>query len=364
MEHPSFLPAQRNFPAVRNAINEMKPSSIHRTIEDALYYAARCLPHLKILIKKSISFPISNPDHLNPKHIPGKISRNLFAPTAQFFLIPLGKRELQNVSVESILIPNTIFEVNKSFTVRAKLTNHGTSDLQNHVVSVYQDGIRVGQKGVDIRAGQSIETEFTVVPKHSGFMEGKLNWKMMILNLTICVFSSCIFRKNFMSFLSAVQPIIRISVSLSLPVSRQQCKYNNKSDYRMIIFHPSQLNNTDVVIFANVHDLTHEQSLALKTYLQNGGGMLFFPGSQSTWQLIIIPSLHRLASQLAREFRGKPYNTNYSFIHRVRQSGFTASAYFQECSRKMKQKNRRERHKRNECWNRRASANHFILFQR
>ena len=35
--------AQRNFPAIRSAINEIKPSSVHRTIEDALRFSARLL---------------------------------------------------------------------------------------------------------------------------------------------------------------------------------------------------------------------------------------------------------------------------------------------------------------------------------
>jgi len=47
-------------------------------------------------------------------------------------------------------------------------------------------------------------------------------------------------------------------------------------------FSPSQLNNTDVIVLANVHELTRDQSHALKTFLQNGGGMLFFPGAQTT----------------------------------------------------------------------------------
>ena len=47
-------------------------------------------------------------------------------------------------------------------------------------------------------------------------------------------------------------------------------------------FSSFQLKNIDVVVISNLHELTHDQLFALKTYLQNGGGMLFFPGSQTT----------------------------------------------------------------------------------
>ena len=42
------------------------------------------------------------------------------------------------------------------------------------------------------------------------------------------------------------------------------------------------MNNTDVIVFSNLHELTSDQSFALKTFIQNGGGLFFFPGAQTT----------------------------------------------------------------------------------
>ncbi len=175
VEGTSEIPsAQQNFPAIRSAINEIKPSYVHRTIEDALRFSSRLLASSQNFNKEVYLISDFQSGSLESKTHAVKTNEKLFAQTIQFFLIPLGKRELQNVSIESIAIPSTIFEVNKPFTVKAKLINHGTSNLQNHIVSVYQDGSRVGQKGIDIHAGQSVETEFTFVPNHPGFIEGKI----------------------------------------------------------------------------------------------------------------------------------------------------------------------------------------------
>jgi hypothetical protein len=274
--------AQRNFPALRSAINEIKPSSMHRTIEDALRFSARLLALSQNFNKEVYLVSDFQTGSLESKTQGVKTGENLFAPTIQFFLVPLGKRELQNVSVESIEIPNTIFEVNKSFTVKAKLTNHGTSNLQNHVVSIYQDGSRVGQKGVDIRAGQSVVIEFALVPKHSGFIEGKIeledddlefdNTRFFTVHIPEELHVLLVGSSNDLTYL-------RIALASRLADSSVSLKFSQSTYDR---FSSSQLNNRDVVILANMRELTRDQSLDLKMYIQNGGGMIFFPGSQTT----------------------------------------------------------------------------------
>jgi hypothetical protein len=274
--------AQRNFPAVRNSIKEIKPSAMHRTIEDALRFAARLLAASQNFNKEVYLVSDFQSGSLESKTHRVKTSENLFAPTTQFFLIPLGKRELQNVSVESIEIPNTIFEVNKPFAVKAKLTNHGTSNIQNHVVSVYQDGNRVGQKGADIRAGQSVETEFMLVPKHPGFLEGKIELEDDDLEFDNTRFFTVHIPDEFHVLLVGTPSdltYLRITLATRLTDSSASLKINQIPYDR---FSSSQLNNTDVVIFSNLQELTHNQSFALKTYIQNGGGLLFFPGIQTT----------------------------------------------------------------------------------
>jgi hypothetical protein len=274
--------AQRNFPAIRNTINEIKPSSMHRTIEDALRFTARLLATSQNFNKEVYFVSDFQSGSLESKAHMAKTSERLFAPTTQFFLIPLGKRELQNVSIESIEILNTIFEVNRSFAIKVKLTNHGSLNLQNHVVSVYQDGSRVGQKSIDIRAGQSVETEFTLVPKHSGFIEGKIELEDDDLEFDNTRFFTVHIPEELHVLLvgnASDFTYLRITLATRLTDSSANLKINQIT---YDSFSSSQLNNIDVVVLSNLHELTHDQSFALKSYLQNGGGMLFFPGEQTT----------------------------------------------------------------------------------
>ncbi|RPI06884.1 MAG: VWA domain-containing protein [Ignavibacteriae bacterium] len=281
-ETPELPSPQHSLPAVKNAINEIKPSSMHRTIEDALRFTARLLATSQNFNKEVYLFSDFQSGSLESKSTMAKADEQLFAPATQFFFVPLGKRELQNVSLESIEIPGTIFELHKSFTINAKLTNFGTSNILNHVVSVYQDGIRVGQQGVDIRAGQSIGTAFTLVPTHAGFIDGKVELEDDDLEFdNVRYFTVHIPEELHVLLVGNPADLRYLRLSLAARLTDSSASFIvNQVPYDR--FSSSQLTTTDVVVLSNLPDLTPVQSGSLKTFLQNGGGILVFPGVQTT----------------------------------------------------------------------------------
>jgi hypothetical protein len=274
--------SQRNFPAVRSAIKDIKPSSVHRTIEDALRFTSRLLSSSKNFNKEVYIISDFQSGSLESKFNASKATEQLFASTTQFFLIPLGKRELQNLAVESIEIPNTIFEVNRPFIVKAKLTNHGTSDVQNHVVSIYQERSRAAQKGVDIRTGQSVETDFTLIPKHSGFLDGTVELEDDDLEFDNRRFFSVHIPEELHVLLigNAIDlTYLRLALRTRLTDSSASLKISESTWDR---FSSSLLNTIDVVVLSNPPELSASQTSTLKTFLQNGAGALFFSGNQTT----------------------------------------------------------------------------------
>jgi hypothetical protein len=274
--------SERNFPAIRSALKDIKPSSIHRTIEDALRFASRLLASSKNFNKEVYVISDFQSGSLESKLNVSKSAEQLFAATTQFFLVPLGKRELQNVSVESTEIPNVIFGANKPFVVKAKLVNHGTSDVQNYVVSIYQDGSRVAQKGVDIRSGQSVETDFTLVPKHAGFLEGIIKLEDDELEFDNKRFFTVHIPEEFRVLLvgnSSDLMYFRLAVSTKLSDSIASLKMTESTFDRLST---SLLSKIDVIVLFDPPELTSSQMSILKTYFQNGGGLLIFPGAQTT----------------------------------------------------------------------------------
>ncbi len=272
----------RNFNAIRKSINEIKPSFAHRKIEDGLRYCAKSLNastnfNKELFIISDFQSGSSELINKTPKSI-----EQLFSASTQVFLIPLGKREQQNISVESVSIQNAIFTVNRPFNVIAKITNHGTKNVQNHVVSIFQDGIRTAQKGIDIHAGQTVEVNFSLTSKKTGFIEG-----MIELENDDLEFDN---RRYFSLKIPEILRVILVGTKADLSYLRIALT-SRITDTNTVIqltetnwerFSTSHLTNADVVILCNISKLMNHQIFALKNFIQLGKGILVFPGNNTT----------------------------------------------------------------------------------
>jgi hypothetical protein len=275
-------PGQKDFSALRSAIDDIKPSFIRRTLEDGVRYSARLIVSSKNFNKEVYLISDFQSGSLESAVDMSKTGEQLFPPNTQFFLVSIGNREQHNIALESVDISNTIFEINKPLSVKVKLTNHSQTDAQNHLVSIYQDGSRVAQKGVDIHTGQSIETEFSLVPKHSGFLEGivELEDDDLEFDNKRCFIVYIPEELRVLLIGDATDlTYLRLALTTRLSDSSASLKINETTWNR---FSSLQLSSTNVAVLANPRELTMSQSAALKSYLQNGGGILIFPGSQST----------------------------------------------------------------------------------
>jgi hypothetical protein len=276
----SLPQAQRNFSAVRSALHEMKPSFIHRTFDDALRYSATCLAPSKNFNQEVYIF--SDFKTGSVAQTQASIPDFGFSPATQFFFVPIGERELQNVSIDTVEIPNTIFEINKPFTVKARITNHSAVAVHNHLLSIIQDGTRATQKGFDLAAGQSITMEFTITPKHTGFVNGMIELEDDDLEFDNRRYFTVDVPKEIRIALigsTTDAHYIKLALNTQLADSTASLRLNETSLDRLTT---TQLSNTDVIVLTNTHDLDAASMEKLKTFVANGGGILIFPGAQTT----------------------------------------------------------------------------------
>ena len=154
--------------------------------------------------------------------------------------------------------------------------------MQNHVVSIYQDGTRAAQKGVDIRSGQSVETDFTLIPRHAGFLEGTIELEDDELEFDNRRFFTVHIPEEFHVLLagsSSDLTYLRLALSTKLSDTSASLKMTESAFDRLST---SLLSNIDVIVLSNPPEPTSSQISILKTYLQNGGGVLIFPGAHTT----------------------------------------------------------------------------------
>ena len=272
--------AQKNFSIVRSTLREMKPSFVHRTFDDALRYSAMSLSSSKNYNQEVYILSDFKTGMITPSS--SFVSDIAFSPATQFFLLPIGERELQNISIDTLDIPNTIFEINKPFTVNARITNHSSVAVHNHLVSIIQDGIRVAQKGFDLAAGQSTTIEFSITPRQTGFVNG-----MVELEDDDLAFDN---RRYFTVDVPAEIRVavigsatnahyIKLALNTQLADSSASLRLNELSLDRLTT---TQLSNTDVIVLTNPHELDAVSIEKLTTFVTNGGGIIIFPGTQTT----------------------------------------------------------------------------------
>jgi hypothetical protein len=273
------LTATRDFGLLRKEIGDIRPSYVHTSIEDALRYAAKLLSKSSNFNKevylfsnfKSGSFDLptgsSPPEKLFPREV-------------RLFFVPFGRRPVQNLGVESVNIPSSILEQNRPFTVTARIGNYSAAAVQDHVVSVFLNGTRVSQRGVDIQSGASADVEFSIVPNAFGFISGFVELEDDDFEYD-----------NHRSFVVYVPEHIRVLIVgrpsearyVSLALATRQASPGSSFDLHEVS--PNQLSSVqidaaDVVVLTNSQDLSPPQVDEVSSFLSNGGGILIFPDPQ------------------------------------------------------------------------------------
>jgi hypothetical protein len=269
----------RDFALLRKEIEQIRPSYVHTPIEEALRYAAKLLSKSSNFNKevylfsdfKSGSFDLPTASSAQEK---------LFPREVRFFFVPLGRRPIQNLGIESVSIPSSIFEQSRPFTVAVRIGNYSAAAVQDHVVSVYLNGTRVTQRGVDIQSGASADVEFSVVPNAFGYISGFVELEDDDFEYD-----------NHRYFVVYVPEHIRVLIVgrpadaryVSLALATRQSASGSSFDLQKVS--PNQLSSVqidaaDVVVLTNSQDLSTPQVNELASFVANGGGIIIFPEPQ------------------------------------------------------------------------------------
>ena len=269
----------RNPQLVSRTIEELKPSPIHTKLIDALRYSAK-------VIAGSVNF--NREIYLVSDFQRGLLERSvtsipdaesLFPPEVRFFLMPLGKRPVQNFGVEAITIPGAIFERGKPFTVKAQIGNYSGENAQNHLVGLFLNGTRVAQRGVDLLPGTSSEVEFSVTSDETGFVEGFIELEDDDAQYD-----------NTRSFTVYVPERINVLLAgteaetryVRLALAARESHDGSAFDLQEVSVErlgSTHLQEAHVLVLVAPENLSTAQTNQIATFVANGGGLTVFPGT-------------------------------------------------------------------------------------
>ncbi|MBI3585821.1 MAG: VWA domain-containing protein [Ignavibacteriales bacterium] len=270
--------ASRDFSLLHGTINEIKPSFIHRKIEDALRYSAKLLARSSNFNKEVYVFSDFQTGAIKTEGVSAAIQENLFPPEVRFFFVPAGSRTPQNFGIESVSIPNTIFELGKPFTVNVRVGNYSTEHVKNHVVSVFLAGTRSAQRTLDIQRGNTSDAEFTVTPTAAGFVDGFVELEDDELEYDN--------RRYFTVHIPERIRVLLVGNTTDFQYSKLALATRQSSNGSAFELQESntdrlgssQINGADVIVLSNPENLSTAQASQLSSFVNNGGGLIVFPG--------------------------------------------------------------------------------------
>ncbi|HUL43383.1 MAG TPA: BatA domain-containing protein [Bacteroidota bacterium] len=272
-------PPTHDVGVIRRALQETQVSDIRHTLDDGLTAA---LPLLRRSTNANRELYIISDMQKTLFELPqGKRADSLADQHTAVFLIPIGSKEISNTAVDSVRVQSTLLEEGKPASIYASFRNFSNGPLSNSVVSVYLDGTKQAQSSVSLEPYGASSLEFQVNPSHSGFLRGYVELENDALDIdnrryftmyipdriNVTIVGTDDAGNNYLSL--AIQAAGRGN-GPSL-VSVQQVAGDKLPQV--------DLNHVDVLICTNVRSFNSSDADRIRSFLQDGGGLILFPGN-------------------------------------------------------------------------------------
>ena len=277
---PEHDVATRDFGLLRKNIDEIGPSPVRRSLEEALRIASRLLATTRNFNKEVYIFSDFQQGVLRDSPAETATKERLFPPEVRFFFLPFGKPTIQNFGVESVTIPSSIFERDKPFIIQAQIGNFSDNRIQNHVVGVFLNGTRVAERSIDLPKKSSVPVEFSVTASAVGYVQGFVeiedddfpydNRRYFVLQIPDQI---------RVLLVGEARDVLYPRLALATETSE------NESALTLSEISPDRLNSTmirrtDVIILCTSQGFSSSQIAELRMFVNDGGGLAVFPGVQ------------------------------------------------------------------------------------
>ncbi len=278
----------KDFNSLKDSISAARISDITKPVTEILIKAKRILSQSKYPVKE-IYFVTDGQSSAYESNI-APIS-GLLGEDTRLSIILTSSRTPNNLSIDSIDVITKIFTPNRTIKFNVSVTNHNNFNASGKSISFSSGSFR-DEKIVDIPAGSSVNAEFTFSPPTTGFING-------VVELTGGVISEDEFpndnKRNTVFYIPSELNVLMISqpgddagfVELAIASSeamttdssgRQYDYYKIKKANNLIAENPGLYNS---LIIINKNNFSEAEAGKIKEYLENGGGLILYPGGQT-----------------------------------------------------------------------------------
>ena len=202
------------------------------------------------------------------------------APRVRVFLVGFPQINHANAAVTSCAVESRILAQNRPMTINATVRNYGDQPILKNVVSLYLDGIRVAQQSVDLAPRGSSSLTLTAVPKRRGIMGGMVRLEDDVLEIDNSrYFTAAIPETLKVLFAGGTTEETRYG-SLALTLSGDSSvaglfRVHRITDNQLAY---TDLQQYDVLVLAAIRSLPPLLASRIVSAVQQGKGLLVFPG--------------------------------------------------------------------------------------
>jgi hypothetical protein len=197
---------------------------------------------------------------------------------SRIYFIEVPERKTSNLSVTGLTADNQIFEPGKPVSFAAVVSNYSPSNIENSVISLFINGKRTAQQGINLAAGETRRLTFETSLNETGY-----------LNVSVELEDDDILQDNKRFLCLYVPEKINIAsfsdnaddlnfISLAINASSAGAVELTEKSFAQI--NSLNLSKYDLLLLCGSENISGYKPL--QDYLANGGNILFFPGSKST----------------------------------------------------------------------------------
>lgn len=282
----------KNTAQLKDTLNNIKTSDITKNLNEVLFFAREILKSSSNSYKEVYLFTDGQKSFIENENIIG----NEFKTDEQtkINLVLIGSRTPNNLSVDTVNTVTKIFEKNKSVKIKAVLNNHNNFNVTNKSL-IINYGSYKDEKVIDIPANSSVDVGFSFNPAVTGYSGGNIE----LIQNEISDDEISGDNKQFFAFYvpktislllvsGSVADLDYINLALSSSEELMRDSLGNKTKY----FNAKQVSSNELssqnlgsfeaVVIVNKPQFTNDESGKIKEYIENGGGVIIYPGSSSS----------------------------------------------------------------------------------
>ena len=280
----------KNTNQLRDSLISIKPSDVTKNLNEVLFFAQEILKSASHTNKEIYIFTDGQKSFIENSNI----AVNEIKPGEQTKInfVLIGSRVPNNISLDTINLVTRIFEKNKSVRLKITINNHNNFNVSNKSLAL-NFGKFKDEKVIDIPANSSVDIEFNFSPKTYGFAGGSIELSQN--EISDDEISSD--NKQFFAFYVPEKISLLIVsnsnteldyINLALASSEEMMKdsLGNKPGYFEITqsndIKTKDLSNFNAVVMVNKAQFSNIESSKIKEYIENGGGVIIYPGSLSS----------------------------------------------------------------------------------